>query len=109
MSKSDPASAIFMEDSEAEVRTKIKKAFAAPGEVSWLAARMWPRVQQFRCYWSDMSADASDACAAPCYVCTLPCLKPGYRHKWPSVSAGRWRATRAWRTPRWWSFPGSAS
>lgn len=33
MSKSDPASAIFMEDSEAEVRTKIKKAFAAPGEV----------------------------------------------------------------------------
>lgn len=34
MSKSDPASAIFMEDSEAEVRTKLKKAFAAPGEVS---------------------------------------------------------------------------
>jgi tRNA synthetases class I (W and Y) len=33
MSKSDPASAIFMEDSEAEVRTKVKKAFAAPGEV----------------------------------------------------------------------------
>ena len=38
MSKSDPASAIFMEDSEAEVRTKIKKAFAAPGEVGWAAA-----------------------------------------------------------------------
>ena len=30
MSKSDPDSAIFMEDSEAEVRTKIKKAFCPP-------------------------------------------------------------------------------
>lgn len=34
MSKSDPASAIFMEDSEAEVKTKVKKAFCAPGEVA---------------------------------------------------------------------------
>uniref|UniRef100_A0A1D1ZY35 tyrosine--tRNA ligase n=1 Tax=Auxenochlorella protothecoides TaxID=3075 RepID=A0A1D1ZY35_AUXPR len=33
MSKSDPNSAIFMEDSEAEVRTKIKKAYCPPGEV----------------------------------------------------------------------------
>lgn len=31
MSKSDPNSAIFMEDSEAEVKTKIKKAFCPPG------------------------------------------------------------------------------
>ena len=30
MSKSDPNSAIFMEDSEAEVATKIKKAFCPP-------------------------------------------------------------------------------
>jgi tyrosyl-tRNA synthetase len=33
MSKSDPNSAIFMEDSEIEVRTKIKKAYCPPGEV----------------------------------------------------------------------------
>jgi tyrosyl-tRNA synthetase len=33
MSKSDPNSAIFMEDSEADVRTKIKKAFCPPGVV----------------------------------------------------------------------------
>jgi tyrosyl-tRNA synthetase len=32
MSKSDPNSAIFMEDTEQEVRTKIKKAFCPPGE-----------------------------------------------------------------------------
>jgi tryptophanyl-tRNA synthetase len=30
MSKSDPNSAIFMEDSEVEVNTKIKKAFCPP-------------------------------------------------------------------------------
>jgi hypothetical protein len=30
MSKSDPESAIFMEDSEADVRSKIKKAFCPP-------------------------------------------------------------------------------
>mmetsp|Transcript_5287 Transcript_5287/g.15169 ORF Transcript_5287/g.15169 Transcript_5287/m.15169 type:complete len:418 (+) Transcript_5287:140-1393(+) len=33
MSKSDPASAIFMEDSAAEVKSKIKKAFCPPGAV----------------------------------------------------------------------------
>ena len=33
MSKSDPNSAIFMEDTEAEVKTKIKKAFCPPGVV----------------------------------------------------------------------------
>ncbi|CAI7907738.1 unnamed protein product [Closterium sp. NIES-54] len=33
MSKSDPNSAIFMEDEEAEVNVKIKKAFCPPGEV----------------------------------------------------------------------------
>lgn len=33
MSKSDPNSAIFMEDSEQEVKTKIKKAFCPPGVV----------------------------------------------------------------------------
>ncbi|QDZ19221.1 class I aminoacyl-tRNA synthetase [Chloropicon primus] len=33
MSKSDPSSAIFMEDSEQEVKTKIKKAFCPPQEV----------------------------------------------------------------------------
>ncbi|GJP42345.1 hypothetical protein CLOM_g1919 [Closterium sp. NIES-68] len=33
MSKSDPNSAIFMEDEEAEVNVKIKKAFCSPGEV----------------------------------------------------------------------------
>lgn len=30
MSKSDPNSAIFMEDSAADVKTKIKKAFCEP-------------------------------------------------------------------------------
>ena len=30
MSKSDPNSAIFMDDSEAEVNSKVKKAFCAP-------------------------------------------------------------------------------
>ena len=30
MSKSDPNSAIFMEDSDAEVSTKIKKAYCPP-------------------------------------------------------------------------------
>jgi tyrosyl-tRNA synthetase len=30
MSKSDPNSAIFMEDSEVEVNTKIKKAYCPP-------------------------------------------------------------------------------
>lgn len=33
MSKSDPNSAIFMEDSAAEVKTKIKKAFCPPEQV----------------------------------------------------------------------------
>ena len=33
MSKSDPDSAIFMEDTEQEVKTKIKKAFCEPGVV----------------------------------------------------------------------------
>lgn len=33
MSKSDPNSAIFMEDSEAEVKTKIKKAYCPPLQV----------------------------------------------------------------------------
>lgn len=34
MSKSDPNSAIFMEDTEQEVKTKIKKAFCPPCEVA---------------------------------------------------------------------------
>ena len=33
MSKSDPASAIFMEDTEKEVNTKIKKAYCPPNVV----------------------------------------------------------------------------
>lgn len=33
MSKSDPNSAIFMEDTEAEVNSKIKKTFCPPGVV----------------------------------------------------------------------------
>ncbi len=33
MSKSDPNSAIFMEDSAAEVKTKIIKAFCPPEQV----------------------------------------------------------------------------
>ena len=33
MSKSDPESAIFMEDSEADVNVKLKKAYCPPGEV----------------------------------------------------------------------------
>lgn len=40
MSKSDPNSAIFMEDSEAEVKTKIKKAFCPPQQVGRMAT--WP-------------------------------------------------------------------
>jgi tyrosyl-tRNA synthetase len=34
MSKSDPESAIFMEDSEADVNLKLKKAYCPPGEVA---------------------------------------------------------------------------
>ena len=34
MSKSDPNSAIFMEDSEADVNLKIKRAFCPPAEVA---------------------------------------------------------------------------
>ncbi|KAI3426357.1 hypothetical protein D9Q98_008729 [Chlorella vulgaris] len=34
MSKSDPNSAIFMEDSEAEVKTKIKKAYCPPLQIA---------------------------------------------------------------------------
>ena len=34
MSKSDPDSAIFMDDNEAEVSRKVKKAFCPPGEVA---------------------------------------------------------------------------
>jgi len=34
MSKSDPESAIFMEDSETEVNTKIKKAFCPPKQIA---------------------------------------------------------------------------
>jgi tyrosyl-tRNA synthetase len=34
MSKSDPMSAIFMEDSADDVRSKIKKSFCAPGDVT---------------------------------------------------------------------------
>lgn len=33
MAKSDPKSAIFMEDSEAEVNAKIRSAFCAPGDI----------------------------------------------------------------------------
>jgi hypothetical protein len=33
MSKSDPESAIFMEDSEADVNVKLKKAYCPPGQV----------------------------------------------------------------------------
>lgn len=33
MSKSDPNSAIFMEDTEADVNAKIKKAFCPPMEI----------------------------------------------------------------------------
>jgi tyrosyl-tRNA synthetase len=39
MSKSDPHSAIFMEDSEADVNTKIKKAYCPP-QVSTEAANV---------------------------------------------------------------------
>jgi tyrosyl-tRNA synthetase len=34
MSKSDPESAIFMEDTEADVKTKIKKAYCPVGIVA---------------------------------------------------------------------------
>lgn len=40
MSKSDPNSAIFMEDSEQEVKTKIKKAFCPPQQVGRDAGRL---------------------------------------------------------------------
>ena len=34
MSKSDPESAIFMEDTEADIKTKIKKAYCPVGIVT---------------------------------------------------------------------------
>jgi len=33
MSKSNPAGAIFIEDSEQEIKSKVKSAFCPPGEV----------------------------------------------------------------------------
>jgi tyrosyl-tRNA synthetase len=33
MSKSDPESAIFMEDSETDIKTKIKTAYCPPGVI----------------------------------------------------------------------------
>lgn len=58
MSKSDPNSAIFMEDSEAEVSTKIKKAFCPP------------KVRALCAWWSCARARAQ-ALSSPCPVrCT---------------------------------------
>ena len=45
MSKSDPESAIFMEDSEADVNVKLKKSYCPPGEV---AGEPVPGVRQVR-------------------------------------------------------------
>lgn len=54
MSKSDPESAIFMEDSEADVTAKIKKAFCPPGVVEnnpcieYIRFIVLPWFQQFK-------------------------------------------------------------
>eukprot|EP00736_Rhodelphis_marinus_P012798 Rmarinus@m.25981 len=53
MSKSDPSSAIFMEDTEAEVNTKIKKSFCPPGEIEgnpcieYVKHVVFPKLGQF--------------------------------------------------------------
>ncbi len=43
MSKSDPTSAIFIHDSEDEIRTKIRKAFCPPGEVDFNPVLDWTK------------------------------------------------------------------
>ena len=43
MSKSDPDSAIFMEDSASEVKRKIKKAFCVPGVIEENPVIEWAR------------------------------------------------------------------
>lgn len=47
MSKSDPNSAIFIHDSEDEVRAKIRKAFCPPGEVEYNPVLDWARYLVF--------------------------------------------------------------
>jgi tyrosyl-tRNA synthetase len=43
MSKSDPSSAIFIHDSEDEIRAKIRKAFCPPGEVDFNPVLDWTK------------------------------------------------------------------
>jgi len=43
MSKSDPDSAIFMEDSEADVKRKIKQAYCPPGVVEGNPCLDWTK------------------------------------------------------------------
>lgn len=68
MSKSDPNSAIFMEDTEAEVKTKIKKAFCPPGVVqdnpclAYLQHIVLPWVKEFHV--SRSEANGGNKCAA---------------------------------------------
>ena len=47
MSKSDPASAIFVHDSPDDVRTKMRKAFCPPGEVQFNPLLDWARYLVF--------------------------------------------------------------
>jgi tyrosyl-tRNA synthetase len=47
MSKSDPSSAIFIHDSEDEIRTKIRKAFCPPGEVEFNPVLDWAKYLVF--------------------------------------------------------------
>lgn len=62
MSKSDPNSAIFMEDSAAEVKTKIKKAFCPPEQASDTSVgRMWQLTNKAAVQ-TDVTRDCTHAC-----------------------------------------------
>jgi hypothetical protein len=73
MSKSDPNSAIFMEDSEAEVNTKIKKAYCPPqvGAAFWVtppraAPRAPPPPRARAPRRAAVQIRRARACACPC-------------------------------------------
>ena len=65
MSKSDPNSAIFMEDSEKDVEAKIKKAFCPPGIVEknpcleYIKYVIFPWCEEFKLFRKDDSSDES--------------------------------------------------
>ena len=65
MSKSDPASAIFIHDSPDEIRRKIRKAFCPPNEVEFNPVLDWAKHFIFRDADSQLLIDRSPANGGP--------------------------------------------